>query len=208
LSTRRYFVANLGFHPADTRSAGDRAEEHVDYWDDQGWQDPFSSHVFTVRQIEYVKQLRVTNGPYTPQMVVDGNEAFVGNDRAQAGRALAKAVQVPKLAVQISSAHVENGQVLAHVESATVPSTAEVVIAIALDRAQSQVLRGENGGRRLEHVAVVKRLTVVGKVKKGETFSKDLRVHLDHPGQAYRVIAFVQEGDQGKILGSAVAHLQ
>lgn len=183
-------------------------EEHVDYWDDLGWQDPFSSHVFTVRQNEYVERLRVTNGPYTPQMVVDGNEAFVGNDRAQAGRALAKAVQFPKLDVQISSARVENGKVVAHVETAAVPSTAEVLIAIALDHAQSQVLRGENGGHRLEHVAVVKRLTAVGKAKKGETFSKDVAVPLDHPGQAYRLIAFVQEAGEGKVLGAAFIHLQ
>jgi hypothetical protein len=183
-------------------------EEHVDYWDDQGWHDPFSSHAFTVRQSEYVERLRVRNGPYTPQMVVDGNEAFVGNDRAQAGRALAKAVQVPKLDVQISSARVENGRVVAHLETAAVPSKAEIFLAIALDHAQSQVLKGENGGRRLEHVAVVTRLTAVGKVKKSEAFSKDVAVPLDHPGQAYRVIAFVQEGDQGKVLGAAVIHLQ
>jgi hypothetical protein len=183
-------------------------EEHVDYWDDQGWQDPFSSHAFTVRQSEYVEHLRVKNGPYTPQMVVDGNEAFVGNDRAQAGRALAKAVEVPKLDVQISSARVENGKVLARVETAAVPSTAEVFVAIAIDHAQSQVLRGENGGRQLEHVAVAKRLTAIGKVKKGETFSKDVVVPLDHPGQTYRLIAFVQEAGEGKVLGAALIHLQ
>src|SRR3984893_17859979 len=40
-------------------------EEHVDYWDDLGWQDPFSSHVFTVRQSDYVERLHLNSGPYT-----------------------------------------------------------------------------------------------------------------------------------------------
>src|SRR5256885_7783061 len=72
-------------------------EEHVDYWDDQGWRDPFSSHVLTLRQSAYVERLGVENGPYTPQMVVDGTEAFVGNDRPQAGRTLAIQAKVPKV---------------------------------------------------------------------------------------------------------------
>jgi hypothetical protein len=182
-------------------------EEHVDYWDDQGWRDPFSSHAFTLRQREYVERLRLSSGPYTPQMVVDGSEAFVGNDRPQAGRTLAKQAKVLKIDVQISSAHFENGKVLAHVYAAAVPSKAEIFVAIALDHAQSQVVRGENDGRRLEHIAVVKQLSAVGKVKKGEIFSKDVTVPLD-PGQAYRMIAFVQEGDQGKVLGAAAIHLQ
>src|SRR5581483_6405108 len=88
-------------------------EEHVDYWDDQGWRDPFSSHAFTVRQSEYVDRLHVEKGPYTPQMVVDGSEAFVGSNRPQAGRAFAKEVAVPKVSVQISSLHVEAGKVFA-----------------------------------------------------------------------------------------------
>jgi hypothetical protein len=183
-------------------------EEHVDYWDDQGWQDPFSSHAFTVRQTDYVKRLHLNSGPYTPQMVVDGNEAFVGSDRAQAGRALAKAVASPKVNVEILSPHVENGKVLAHVKVADVSSKADVFLALALDHAQSQVLRGENGGRRLEHVAVVKRLTIVGGVAKGESFSKDVMITLDHPGQAYRLIAFVQEAGEGKVLGAAVMQVQ
>ena len=181
-------------------------EEHVDYWDDQGWKDPFSSHALTLRQSEYVDRLHVKNGPYTPQMVIDGTDAFVGSDRAQAGRAFAKVVSIPKISVQISALHVEDGKVLAHVDVGAVPSKAQVFVAVALDHAQSQVLRGENGGKELEHVAIVERLNSVGKLKKGEPFSKDVAIKTDHPEKAYRVIAFVQQADEGKILGAAAAH--
>ena len=118
-------------------------EEHVDYWDDEGWRDPFSSHALTQRQSEYVDRLHVQTGPYTPQMVVDGSEAFVGSNRPQAGRAFAKEVALPKINVQISELHVEQGKVFAHLETGAVDSKAEVFVALALDHAQSQVLRGE-----------------------------------------------------------------
>jgi len=183
-------------------------EEHVDYWDDQGWRDPFSSHELTLRQSEYVDRLHAKNGPYTPQMVVDGSEAFVGSDRPQAGRAFVKEVPVPKVSVQISAPRVEAGKALAHVEIGAVPSKAEVFVAIALDHAQSQVLRGENGGRQLEHVAVVERLTSTGKVKKGEPFSKDVAIKIDHPEKDYRLITFVQEAGEGKVLGAAATRLK
>ncbi|HEV2698583.1 MAG TPA: DUF1223 domain-containing protein, partial [Terriglobales bacterium] len=55
-------------------------EEHVDYWDDLGWRDPFSSHSLTVRQAEYVSRMGLASA-YTPQMVVDGTSQFVGSDR-------------------------------------------------------------------------------------------------------------------------------
>ncbi len=134
-------------------------EEHVDYWDDQGWRDPFSSHALTLRQSEYVDRLHVQNGPYTPQMVVDGGEAFVGSDRAQAGRAFAKEVSVPKISVQISSLHVEGGKVLAHIDVGALPSKGEVFVAVALDHAAVASLeRGEwrppigpRGGSRAPH---------------------------------------------------------
>src|SRR5579863_10238 len=44
--------------------------EHVDYWNELGWSDPFSTHGFTERQHQYSASLR-SEGPYTPQMVVD-----------------------------------------------------------------------------------------------------------------------------------------
>src|SRR5271163_2762301 len=57
--------------------------EHVDYWDELGWHDRFSSHQYTDRQSSYCARFNV-NGPFTPQMVVNGTDQFVGNDGARA----------------------------------------------------------------------------------------------------------------------------
>jgi hypothetical protein len=53
--------------------------EHVTYWNDLGWRDPFSAPEFTERQNVYASRLS-PEGPYTPQMVVNGREQFVGSD--------------------------------------------------------------------------------------------------------------------------------
>ena len=57
--------------------------QHVDYWNRLGWTDPFSSKEFSKRQEEYAFSLRV-DGPYTPQMVVDGRVEFNGSNARQA----------------------------------------------------------------------------------------------------------------------------
>src|ERR1700685_1253114 len=58
-------------------------EEHVDYWNRDGWVDPYSSADWTQRQTTYASLFK--NDAYTPEAVVDGHAQFVGND---AGRAL------------------------------------------------------------------------------------------------------------------------
>jgi hypothetical protein len=176
--------------------------EHVDYWDDQGWHDPFSSHALTQRQSAYADRLRLAS-PYTPQMVVDGSLEFVGSDRGRATQALEK-VLGHKISLRISSVKVENGKVRAHIETYLMPSKAEVFVALALDHAQSHVLRGENGGHHLEHVAVVRTLSSLGNVAKATAFAKDVNFALDSSAQGYRLIAFVQEPNQGRVLGAAV----
>jgi hypothetical protein len=53
--------------------------EHVDYWNHDGWTDPFSSAALTARQVDYVRRFG-RDEPYTPEMVVDGNAEFNGSD--------------------------------------------------------------------------------------------------------------------------------
>jgi hypothetical protein len=178
-------------------------EEHVDYWDDGGWRDPFSSHAFTVRQSDYVNRMRLASA-YTPQMVVDGTYQFVGSDRRSAAKAFESERSNPKVEVRITSAKLENDRTILHVDTDAVPVKAEVLVAIAADRADTQVLKGENGGRHLEHVAIVKSLEKVGKAEKGEAFSKDVSISAKALAQMSRVIVFVQEPNQGKILGATV----
>ncbi len=129
--------------------------EHVDYWNHLGWSDPFSSAQMTARQQAYAARLR-KDGPYTPQMVVDGVEEFVGSDGAQARRAIALAAGRPKLEV---TAELVDRQELLHV-AVPASSTAgrKYFVAVVYDPDPSAVARGENSGRRLTHVSVVKSL--------------------------------------------------
>jgi hypothetical protein len=63
--------------------------EHVTYWNDLGWKDPYSSPVFTDRQSVYASRLS-PEGSYTPQMVLNGRDQFCGkrwpNARASSAR--------------------------------------------------------------------------------------------------------------------------
>src|SRR5215472_11629062 len=75
---------------------------HVDYWNFQGWTDRFSSDAYTRRQQKYAERFRI-EGPYTPQMVVDGQLQFTGNDALRARQAILQAAQRPQPAqIQIT----------------------------------------------------------------------------------------------------------
>jgi hypothetical protein len=76
-------------------------EEHVDYWDQQGWKDPFSSSTWTARQSDYSNSLH-NGSPYTPEMIVDGTAGFVGSRVAMARQEIQKASENKKAKVEIS----------------------------------------------------------------------------------------------------------
>lgn len=184
--------------------------EHVDYWNHIGWTDPYSSHFFSERQSAYGNRFGLSS-VYTPQMVVDGQTEFVGNDSWLASKAVEKALALPKVAVRISDLSLDVAKMLeAHVDTDALPETlkvrkADVYLVVALNHAESQVLRGENSGRRLTHVGVVQSLTKIGSIESGKTFSQDVHLKLDprtDPANL-RVIAFIQQPGQKQVLGVA-----
>jgi hypothetical protein len=184
--------------------------EHVDYWNHVGWKDPYSARFYSDRQGAYARRLGL-NDVYTPQMVVDGSSQFVGSDAALADKAFVKALANPKIAVRLSSVSLGTNVVLAHLETGALQESsglheAEVYVALALNHTQSQVSRGENAGRTLSHTAVVRTIVKIGRFRKGQTFAQDVQLKLD-PGidtGNLRLIAFVQEPGQGRVIGAAV----
>lgn len=184
--------------------------EHVDYWNHIGWRDPYSAHVYSERQSLYGKRFGL-DSVYTPQMVVDGSSEFVGSNPRLADRAFAKALAVPKIPVHVSLISADPSGVVVHLDvGALEPSfggrEAEVQIAIALSHAESQVSSGENSGHRLTHVSVVRSVMKVGVLKRGQGLAQDVHLNLGPASEFHnlRLIAFVQEPEQGRVLGAAL----
>lgn len=167
--------------------------EHVDYWDHEGWKDPYSSAQATQRQEHYGRQFGI-DGVYTPEMVVDGAVEFNGSDARRAAAELDKAGTRKKASVKIARTA---GGIDVTIEDA--PRSASVYLALAENAASSQVSGGENRGRKLDHVAVVRTLKKIGAVKRGEGFHKVLE--LAAADSSRRVIVFLQDSDLGQISG-------
>jgi len=184
--------------------------EHVDYWDHDGWKDPNSSSALTERQSDYVRALGLKTA-YTPQFIVDGTREMHIGDPQQMDKVLQDAAAVPKVLVRIDAVTIDAASptvLRAHIEadSGSDKHNANVFVAVALDHVESQVLHGENGGRRLTHVAVVLQLTKIGKLQEERNFSQNIQLKLKSgtDPRNIRLIAFVQESGAGRIVGAAL----
>jgi hypothetical protein len=129
-------------------------ELHVDYWDYLGWVDPFSSHAHTLRQHAYAKHFGAT-GMYTPQMVVNGREELVGSNAGAARAAIERALLTPA-PVAVSVRATRRGSALELSYSVSTRAPVDLQLAVADDRAETRVTRGENADRRLLHRHVVR----------------------------------------------------
>ena len=184
--------------------------EHVTYWDHDGWKDPNSSPALTDRQSSYETAL-AENESFTPQFVVDGNHEVHIEHIEQMEDVLKKAKDEPTIPIRIADVKVDPADptiLRAHIDTGadSEKHAADVYVAVALNRVESQVLKGENGGKHLVHVAVVQQLTKIGKLPKGKTFAQDIQLKLK-PGtdlRNVRLVAFLQESGLGKMLGAAL----
>jgi hypothetical protein len=192
-------------------------EEHVDYWNNLGWVDPFSSSEWTERQQEYAATLGNQN-PYTPQIVVNGHTELVGSREQQARQVIEAAAAVARTDVSVTLAQsdkhnaarfdVSVGKIV-HGAAGDAP---EVWLAITEAGLHSAVSRGENSGKELKHASVVRVLRKIGTADqhKDSSFSRNVSVGLDSGWnrQNLRAVVFVQERKSRQILGAAVAQIE
>jgi hypothetical protein len=207
-------LARLGAQQAVAGAETIILEEHVDYWDNQGWRDPFASASATKRQEEYAD--RLGGGVYTPEMIVDGRAAFVGSESGEARREIEAATGAPKAEIRLEWANNATGttgnSTVLHIRVGKLPATAdgtksEVFLAITENHLHSSVLRGENTGRALEHDGVVRQFTRVG--------AADARSDVAYDGQStpklkddwkrenLRAIVFVQDPHTRRVFAAA-----
>lgn len=165
---------------------------HVDYWNDLGWADPFSSPAWTARQQQYARSLG-GDRVYTPELVVSGGAGMVGSQAAAVAQAIAAAPK--QQAIAASATWTAETMTV----EATAPDGAEVWVAVWEDAPKTHVTRGENSGSALLGDRVVRKLERVAAA--GHTGK--VAIVLPHEWKAGGAVAFAQRPDR-RIVGARV----
>ncbi|MGB5810750.1 MAG: DUF1223 domain-containing protein [Polyangiales bacterium] len=184
---------------------------HVDYWNDIGWKDPFSSSKWSARQRAYRAALSA-NRTYTPQIVVQGEHDCVGSNerciRSAVGQAAASGGGG---SIEISQARPVGG--LLYVEAtATMRAEQPGVVANVVvyeTGLSTDVRRGENRGRALRNDFVVRRLEDVGTIRPGDTSERRVSTRIPIRGEwtaaNLGVVVFLQDPSTRRIVGASRA---
>ncbi len=167
--------------------------EHVTYWNHLGWMDPFSFDDIDQRQQAYVRQFGL-DSPATPQFVVDGAMQVAGTNPPVLAGFITRAAATPKIQIEIGNAHrTANGSVAFTVHTATA-AKATLFAVIAENATHSEVSHGENAGRTLHHVAVVRTIKEFGSsATDGRTLelSGGNVARAEKDGQPLRLVVFL-----------------
>ena len=183
-------------------------ELHVDYWNQLGWTDPFSSAAFTARQQRYADAFG-KSGVYTPQAVIDGAAELVGSREQAARERIAAAAEAPKAAVALAR---RGDQLDVAVSDVPDGEEADVLLAVTEEGLSTAVTRGENRGSTLAHGPVVRSLSKIGAVAGGApagAFSWTGRVPVDGAWSAARLraVVLVQRERTMQIVGAGTVPL-
>jgi hypothetical protein len=139
-------------------------------------------------------------------MVLNGRDQFVGSDGRRSTQALRDDARrehfVPRI---VSSAPTSEAIDVKFAFAGNPSKPLDIIAVLADDTDRSNVLRGENSGRQLQHVSVARSMTRVATVRDGGEQS----VHVSFPeglstgsGSGHHLILFAQEPHQGAILGA------
>ena len=173
---------------------------HVDYWDDLGWRDRFGLPDAVERQRAYAKVLRLSS-VYTPQVVIDGQDNFVGSDVKSIGRALTG--NRNGVAVSLS---VRDGEVFVDLDAPRRVAPSDVLLVAYLRTAVSPIGRGENAGRTLKEFNIVRDFHSMGRWA-GQKQQYHARVD-SLPRDSTDVAVLVQPLGQAPIIGAATIALR
>lgn len=168
---------------------------HVDYWDQLGWRDRFSMKEATQRQQDLARALGLSTIG-TPQLVVDGRHAVWGVDADN----LTRVLKTPRSDVPLSLERNGSGDLIVKTPARDDRETYDVYVVGYLPQAVTHIGKGENAGRTLTEVNVVRYIRKIGQ---SSSAAGEWKISLSSlPSDASHVVVFLQKPNNGAIVGA------
>lgn len=172
---------------------------HVDYWDYLGWKDTLGSPEYSQRQYDYARS-RGDMDVYTPQMIVEGRNHFVGSNRNVVLEAIRRAQAEPKgVPVTLTG---KGGELAIEIGSAPSANESMVWLMPVVPRISVKILKGEIAGKEIAYYNIVRGLVPAG-MWSGEAKTLTLPKDGVLRSGATGCVALLQQGKAGSILGAA-----
>lgn len=178
---------------------------HVDYWDRLGWKDVYSNADYTQRQQGYARVFRLSS-IYTPEAVVNGGKELVGSDEKGIRSDIEADLQGAEGKKIVLQAAGDGNNIKVNYQVADRGGDI-LYIALVQSHAATRVGGGENSGRHLEHVNVVRELKTAPAGNSGSVvFALPQGVH----AKDCKLIAFLQTNKAGNlsVTGAAGVDIQ
>jgi hypothetical protein len=169
---------------------------HVDYWNKLGWKDIFSDASFTQRQ-EYYSNIFRLNNIYTPQVVVNGKKEFLGSNKSKLISSIEEQLN-EKSVVSINLNVVQNTEGKIDVQYSAEGADAkkeQAILVLVQKMATNEIKKGENNGRTLHHINIVRNIFYLPLKEKTSTFT----LPAGFSKEDFFVAGFIQDKSSGKI---------
>jgi hypothetical protein len=173
---------------------------HVDYFDGGSWTDGFSDAGYSARQRAYEFK-RFSGLYYTPQMIVNGEYQTLGHNRANAYRAINRALKKPaQVAVSVRQVNKHDGTLAVNACALGKMENAAICVALVENGIRRRITGGENKGRTLSMDNIV--LDFQYHEIPGSAGCEFQFKEKPDPNRNLNVVAFVQSFDSMLILGA------
>lgn len=174
---------------------------HVDYWDYIGWRDRKADPAFGQRQQGYMTALG-RNMLYTPQLIIGGSDDELGTDHDRLAMALADSRHVARM-TPLQVQRDPKGNLFLDLPTALLDKPAILWLVTYRRQVQTDILAGENAGRHLTSIDVVRSVQQLGQWS-GDAARLPITVNLQAGGDlqadAFAIIA--NEGGYGPVVAA------
>jgi len=171
---------------------------HVDYWDKLGWKDAFSNSLFTERQ-EYYSDIFHLNSIYTPQVIVNGTKEFIGSNKNKLISSIDEGLnEKPTTTIQLKAIQDTSGKIEVRYSTGENNSKdAKLILLLVQKMATNKINRGENKGKTLHHINIVREISYLPVTTKEATINLSLPSGLKK--QDIFIAGFIQDNRSGNV---------